>query len=136
MTARLADRLSDNIRFIVRIGAGLSTAFLATATLSCNGWSGSSSVPLRISDVHILDESDGLVFMYRTESSSADCNAQRKELPKVWDSHVTQRLGSNVTSVTLVPEDSTLRSVGFTFERSKSGEWTCFAPCRITISQR
>ena len=88
-----------------------------------------------IEDVHVTQEDHRLIFNYRTQTSSTDCQAQGMELPKVWVLVVKPRLQSNVTSVTLFPEDQSLRSVSFTFERSAPGAWASLAPCRITIRE-
>src|SRR5437016_3109016 len=71
---------------------------------------------IKIDDVHITANSERLMFQYRTRTSSRDCNAQRAEMPKVWDLVVRTRLkDSPVQRVILVPEDASGWSVSFEF---------------------
>jgi len=93
-----------------------------------------SAGTLKIDDLLISDFDSGLIFQYRTPTSSTDCKAQAAELPKVWESVVWDRLRhSQVHSVILFPEDPSGTSVSMEFTKSSSGQWTTAAPCSITI---
>jgi hypothetical protein len=89
---------------------------------------------MKIDDVRISDGDPGLIFQYRTRTSSMDCEAQRAEMPKVWNLVVNRRLrGSNPERVILFPADPSGVSVSFEFTKSGSGQWSAAAPCRISI---
>ncbi len=88
----------------------------------------------KIDDLRITVDHSGLMFQYRTSSSSTDCKAQAAEMPKVWDSVVRPRLrDSHVERVILFPEDKSGTSVGMEFTKSASGRWAAAAPCSIAI---
>lgn len=89
---------------------------------------------MKIDDVRTTVGNDGLMFQYRTRTSSRDCEAQRAEMPRVWNLVVNARLASShAQSVTLVPEDPSGLSVSFQFTKSPTGEWAAAAPCSIGI---
>jgi len=84
--------------------------------------------------VYIRDMDSGLIFQYRTHSSSTDCKAQAREMPKVWDRIVKAPLkSSHVQRVILFPEDDSGRSVSMEFTERPSGEWSAAAPRAILI---
>jgi len=89
--------------------------------------------PVKIEDVHVRATNSQLVFQYRTQTPTADCEAQAVELPKVWDLVVKAHLtDSQVQEVVLFPEDPSLQSVTFVFTKSASG-WASSGPCPTTI---
>jgi hypothetical protein len=88
----------------------------------------------KVDDLHITADDSGLMFQYRTSSSSTDCKAQAADAPKVWDLVVRPRLNdSHVQRVILFPEDQSGTSVSFEFTKSASGQWSAAAPCSIAI---
>jgi hypothetical protein len=88
---------------------------------------------LKIDDVQINAVDSGLIFQYRTRTSSGDCKAQAVEMPKVWDQVVKARLtDSRLQRVFLVPHDPSGQSVSLAFTKSAS-RWSSAAPCSITI---
>jgi len=89
---------------------------------------------LKIDDVHIRAVDAGISVHYRTSTSIRDCRAQAAEMLKVWDRFVKTRLGeSSVQQVVLFPEDTSGQSVGMTFTKSASAQWTASAPCSVSI---
>jgi hypothetical protein len=115
----------------------LATVVLATAcdraAPTRENQRGVPAEAIKIDDVHIRAVESGLMFQYRTRTSSGDCRAQAVEMPKVWDLVVKARLkDSRVQRVILFPEDPSGQSVSFEFTKSVS-RWSSAAPCSIAI---
>ena len=90
---------------------------------------------VKLEDILKIDaDALGLIVHYRTRISIGDCKAQTSEMPQVWDLVVRNRLkDSAVQQVTLFPEAAAGRSVGITFTKNASGQWSASAPCSISI---
>jgi hypothetical protein len=89
---------------------------------------------LKIDEVNVRTIDSGISVHYRTSTSINDCQAQAREMPKVWDLIVKPRLReSAVDRVILFPEDASLRSVSVEFRKGASDEWSVAVPCVIRI---
>jgi hypothetical protein len=92
-----------------------------------------SGPPVDVKDVHTTGTDSDFVVFYRTRTSIRDQEAQMAEIPKVWNIVVRPRLKASTTRVTMMPEDPTGTSVGFTFTNSAAGGWTALAPWKVVI---
>ena len=88
--------------------------------------------PVNVEDVHITGTDSDFVVFYRTRTSIRDREVQVTEIPKVWNIVVRPRLKTSATRVTMMPEDPSGTSVGFTFT-SVGGQWTALAPWKVVI---
>jgi hypothetical protein len=84
--------------------------------------------------LEVSAEGSGLVVHYRTRASLRDCSAQALEMPRVWVLAVEGRLkDSNVTRVSLFPEEAAGASAATTFTKDERGRWSASAPCAVSI---
>jgi hypothetical protein len=95
-----------------------------------------SATAFSVENVDIRGTDLDFQVSYRTRASVRDEQAQRREIPRVWNAVVKPRLKPSTARVIMVPEDSTLTSVSFAFTKSADGEWIAHAPWKIVITTR